>query len=84
MADGLILLVFLGILVAVFTVRVRRRMGIGVELQDVVNDHYLGRHPRPGSVGREHALIFAAQLSRPRRPSPARPRHPLRTRGRHS
>jgi hypothetical protein len=29
MADGLILLVFLGILVAFFTVRVRRRMGIG-------------------------------------------------------
>jgi multisubunit Na+/H+ antiporter MnhE subunit len=28
MADGLILLVFLGILVAFFTVRVRRRMGI--------------------------------------------------------
>jgi hypothetical protein len=28
MADGLILLAFLGILIAVFTVRVRRRMGI--------------------------------------------------------
>jgi hypothetical protein len=28
MADGLILLVFLGILVAVFTVRMRRRMSI--------------------------------------------------------
>jgi hypothetical protein len=28
MADGLILLVFLGILVAFFAVRVRRRMGI--------------------------------------------------------
>jgi hypothetical protein len=28
MADGLILLVFLGILIAFFTVRVRRRMGI--------------------------------------------------------
>jgi hypothetical protein len=28
MAQGLILLVFIGILIAVFTVRVRRRMGI--------------------------------------------------------
>ncbi len=28
MADGLILLVFLGILIAVFAVRMRRRMGI--------------------------------------------------------
>jgi hypothetical protein len=29
MAQGLILLVFIGILVAVFTVRMRRRMGLG-------------------------------------------------------
>lgn len=29
MVDGLILLAFLGILIAIFVVRVRRRMGIG-------------------------------------------------------
>jgi len=29
MADGLILLAFIAVLVAVFTVRVRRRMGLG-------------------------------------------------------
>ena len=29
MADGLILLAFIGVLAALFTVRVRRRMGLG-------------------------------------------------------
>ena len=32
MADGLILLAFLALIAAIFTVRVRRRMGLGLSL----------------------------------------------------